>query len=179
MKSSVGRIFALLLLSGSLRAAGGGLEGTWKFVPAKSTDIASWGNSLPQIEISAADGNVRVILGWLDRGKVAYADTFEFRPGGPPVTSVIRSEVWPENWYMGVLSSPGDARITSGLWLEPGKVLRVATRQTLRSSQGRSEVTTTREYTLGPDGKTLTISERRSSRPTLVLLVFERKEPAR
>ncbi|HEX7571691.1 MAG TPA: hypothetical protein VF514_01255 [Bacteroidota bacterium] len=167
-----------LLISSPALAAGPGLEGTWKFVPAKSTDIASWNYSQPQLRISSADGNVRVIHDWLDRGKVAYADTFEFRPGGSPVTSVTRSEVWPENWYMGVLSSPGDARTISGLWLEPGKGLRVVARQTVRTSQGKTTVTTTRDYTLGPEGKTLTLSEKRSSRPSPVVLVFERKEPS-
>jgi hypothetical protein len=78
---------------------------------------------------------------------------------------------------MGVLSSPGDPRTVSGRWLEPEKSFRVVTRQTVRTSQGKTTLTTTRDYTLGPQGKTLTLSEKRSSRPSPVVLVFERKEP--
>ena len=79
---------------------------------------------------------------------------------------------------MGVLASVGAPRTVSGLWLRPEESLRVTSRQVLRTSQGTISVTTTREYTLGPDGATLTLTEQRSSRPTPVVLVFERKEPA-
>jgi hypothetical protein len=172
-------LFAAVLSSIPAQAGGPGLEGTWKFVPARSTDIVTWGNSLPQIDISTADEGMRVIHNWLERGSVAFADTFEFRPGGGEVTSVAHSEIWPDNWFMGVLSSPGDPRTVSGRWLEQEKSFRVVTRQTVRTSQGKTPLTTTRDYTLGPQGMTLTLSEKRSSRPTPVVLVFERKEPSR
>jgi hypothetical protein len=190
MRSLVGRFLPLLLFvtallfagplfSGSALAAGPGIEGIWKFVPAKSTDIASWNYSEPRLEISLAGGIVEVIHDWLDRGTVAYADTFAFRPGGTASTSATRSEVWPENWYMGVLASPGDPRTVSGLWVEPARSLRVIARETVRTSQGKTSLTTTREYTLSRDENTLTLTEKRSSRPTPVLLVFERKGPSR
>ena len=171
--------FSGLLFPGPAPAAGPGLEGTWKFVQAGSTDIVTWGNSLLQIEISAADGKVRVLHELLERGSVAFADTLEFRPGRGDVRSVVRSEVWPDNWFMGVLSSVGDSRTVSGHWLEPEKSFRVITRQAVRTSQGKTTVTTTRDYTLGSEGKTLTLSEKRSSRPSPVVLLFERKEPSR
>jgi hypothetical protein len=177
MKSSLGIMLPLvLLISGSAPGAAPGLEGEWKFVPGRSTDIAPWNYSQPQLAISSAEGSVRVIQNWLDRGRIAYADTFEFRPGGGAVSSSIRSHVWPENWYMGVLAAVEDARTVSGLWLEQGTALRVVTRQTLLTSQGKTAITTTRDYTLAPGGKTLTVTERRSSRPSPVVLVFERSE---
>jgi hypothetical protein len=179
MKSSIGIIVTLLLLPDLMVAGKPGLEGTWTFVPSKSTDIASWGNSLPQIDVSTAGADVRVVHNWLDRGKVAYADTFAFPSGGSPVTSMVRSEVWPENWYMGVLASAGDPRTISGTWVQPGISLRVVTRQILRTSQGKISITTTRKYALSTNGKTLTLSEKRSSRPSPVILVFERKEAAK
>ena len=185
MKSFVCNLIPLILLlfvllfSSPAQAGGPGLEGTWKFVPTGSTDIVTWGNSLPQIDISTAGGKVRVLHNWLERGSVAFADTFEFRPGGGEVTSVVRSEIWPDNWFMGVLSSAGDTRSVSGNWLEPEKAFRVVARQAVRTSQGKTSVTTTRDYTLGPQGKTLTLSEKRSSRPSPVVLVFERKEPSK
>jgi hypothetical protein len=179
MRSLFGIIVALLLLPLPLAANGPGFEGTWKFVPAKSTDIATWDNSQPQLEISSAAGNVRIIRGWLYRAKIAYADTFDFRPGGSQITTIVRSEVWPENWFMGVLSSPGDPRTVTGLWVEEGRVLRLRLRETLRTSQGKTVMETTADFTLGTDGNTLTVSEKRSSRPTPVVLQFERKESSR
>ncbi|HTY60420.1 MAG TPA: hypothetical protein VMF59_16475 [Bacteroidota bacterium] len=179
MRASAGILLALILVSHSLHAAGPGIAGTWTFVPAKSTDIASWGYSVPQIEVTLREGSVRVIHDWLEKGNVAYADTFAFRPGGEPSVSVTRSEVWPENWYMGVLASVGAPRTVSGLWLRAEESLRVTSRQVLRTSQGTIAVTTTREYTLGPEGATLTLTEQRSSRPTPVVLVFERREPSK
>jgi len=173
-----GMAFSFVLYSSIALAGGPGLNGTWKFVPGKSTDIASWGNSLPQIEISSSDANVRVISEWLERGKIAFADTFDVHTGGGAVTSTVRSEVWPPNWFMGVLSVPGEPRTVSGSWLEPGKSLRVVSRETLRTSQGKIPVTTTFDYTLEADGKTMTCSEKRSTRPSPVVLVFERKEAA-
>jgi hypothetical protein len=171
-------LFSGSLNSGHAQDAGPGCEGTWRFVQAGSTDIVTWGNTLPQVDISAAEGKVRVLHELLDRGSVAFADTFEFSPGRGEVTSVARSEIWPENWFMGVLSGAGDPRSVSGHWLEPEKSFRVVTRQTVRTSQGKTAVTTTRDYTLGPGGKTLTLSEKRSSRPSPVVLLFERKEPS-
>ena len=176
MRVRFGILVTLLLLPLPLAANGPGLEGSWKFIPAKSTDIATWDNSQPQIEISSAGGNVRIIRGWLYRAKIAYADTFEFRPGGDPVTTPVRSEVWPENWFMGVLSSPGDPRTFRGAWVAEGKVLRLIVRETVRTSQGKTVIETTADYMLGTGGTTLTVSERRSSRPTPVVLLFERKE---
>ncbi|HMK37752.1 MAG TPA: hypothetical protein VK569_00335, partial [Bacteroidota bacterium] len=127
---------------------------------------------------SSSQGNVRIICEWLERGKAAFADTFDVRKAGAQVTSTVRSEVWPPNWFMGVLLVPGESRTVSGSWLEPGKTLRVVSRETLRTSQGNIGVSTTFDYTLAADGKTLTRSEKRSTRPTPVVLVFERKESA-
>ncbi len=179
MRSLCAVICAFILFPAAMAAAGPGLDGVWKFIPDKSTDIASWNYALPQVEITSVGGAVRVIHDWLDRGKVAYADTFAFRPGGDAIKSVTHSEVWPENWYMGVLASVGDTRAVSGIWTEPGKSLRVTTVQVVRTSQGKTSVTTVREYALSADAKTLTLTEKRSSRPTPVVLVFDRKEPSR
>jgi len=179
MRPLLGIMAAFLLLPWHVSANGPGLEGAWRFVPAKSTDIASWDDSQPQLEISSNAGNVRIVRSWLYRAKIACTDTLEFRPGGDPHSTVILTEVWPENWFMGVLSSPGDPMIVSGLWVEEGSVLRLLVRETVRTSQGKTVMATTADYTLGPDGNTLTVSEKRSSRPTPVILVFERKDPSR
>lgn len=155
--------------------AGSSIEGTWEFVPAKSTQIATWKGRLPEIVIAAAGVRVSVIQNWLDRGQVAYADTFLFTPGGPAVRMPVRSVEWPENWFMGVLAAVGDERKVSGAWKEEGTDLLVTAVQPVLTSQGKTKVTTAREYVLGADGTSLTVTEQRSTRPTPVVLVFERK----
>lgn len=179
MRFLPGVVIAVLVCPFALLANGPGLEGTWKFVPTKSSDIVTWDNSQPQLEITLAAGNIRIIRGWLYRGRIAYADTFEFRPGGESVTTTARSEVWPENWFMGVLSSPGDPRTAKGVWVEEGRALRLVVHETVRTSQGKTALTTTADYALGTDGNSLAVSEKRSSRPTPVVLMFERKGPSR
>jgi hypothetical protein len=179
MRSLLVVIAALFLLHSRLEATGPAFEGAWKFVPAKSTDIAAWDNSQPQLDISTVAGNIRIVQGWVYRGKIAYADTFQFHPGGDPVTTIVRSEVWPGNWFMGVLSSPGDPKTVQGVWVEEGRSLRLVIHESVRTSQGKAVVKTTADYALGTDGKTITVTEKRSSRPTPVVLLFERKEPSR
>jgi len=178
-----GRLMWLVAVILTLRPGGapGGatIEGTWNFVPAMSTEIATWKGRLPEIVIAASGSRVSVIQNWLERGRVAYSDTSLFAPGGAPVGTVIRSVEWPDNWFMGVLSSPGSERTVSGSWQAPGNDLRVITVQPVVTSQGKTTVTTTREYVLGGDGNSLTLTEHRSSRPTPVVLVFERKEAKR
>ena len=155
--------------------AGSSIEGTWEFVPAKSTEIATWKGRLPELVIATAGARVSVIQNWLDRGQVAYADTFLFTPGGPAVRIPVRSVEWPENWFMGVLAAVGDERTVSGAWKDEGTDLRVTAVQPVVTSQGKTTVTTTREYVLGGGGSSLTVTEQRSTRPTPVVLVFERK----
>ncbi|HTO93390.1 MAG TPA: hypothetical protein VMM80_03435 [Bacteroidota bacterium] len=168
---------AVLTLAGRPEnPAGSSIEGTWKFVPAKSTEIATWKGRIPEMVIFGRESQVCVIENWLERGQVAYADTFLFTPGGPSTRSLVRSVEWPDNWFMGVLSSAGDERSVSGSWQTKGSDLRVITVQPVVTSQGKTSITTTREFALGSDGLSLTVTERRSSRPAPVVLVFERKE---
>jgi len=171
---------ALLVPAGDRgEATGSSIEGVWKFVPAKSTEIAAWKGRVPEIVIAAAGDRVSVIQNWLERGQVAYADTFLFAPGGPPVSSPVRSVEWPDNWFMGVLASVGDERTVAGSWQAQGTDLRTTTVQPVLTSQGKTTVTTVREYVLGAGGSALTVTEQRSTRQTPVVLVFERKEATR
>jgi len=176
----IARAVALTLLILPCRLSGfpdgPSIDGTWTSVPARSTEIAAWKGRTLGLAISVRGDRVSIVHNWLDRGQVAYADTFRFVPGGKAVRSVVCSVEWPDNWLMGVLSSAGDERTVSGSWQVEGSDIRTVTVQPVVTSQGKTTVTTTREYVLGDGGNTLTLTERRSSRPTPVVLVFERKE---
>jgi hypothetical protein len=151
-----------------------GLDGTWKLIPEKSTDLATWRSRVLRLSISTEPGQVLVLHQWLERDQVVYADTFQFIPGGKPVSSRVGSELWPENWFMGVLSVQGGTRTVTGSWEKPDSLLLVHAVTPVRTSQGLTEVRTSRQYRLAPDGTTLTLTEQRSGRPTPIVLTFER-----
>jgi hypothetical protein len=150
------------------------LEGSWKFMKEESTDLATWRYRLPQITITKEENRVRLIHDWLERNQVALADTFIFFSGGDPSTIEVASPIWPENWYMGVLAKTGTTKTVSGTWLEEGRALWMSIDQTVETSQGDAVIHTTREYRLDRESGLLTLTERRMTRPTPVLLVFER-----
>jgi hypothetical protein len=153
------------------------LEGTWKFVPEKSTDIVTWRYRVLQLEIAKGGQGISIVHNWMERSKVAFADTFFVRTLGETSQGVVHSAIWPDNWYMGVLSEVGGSRSVSAEWVEEGKALRVVTDQPVKTSQGKTVVTTRRDYRLSPDGSTLTLTEQRSSRTLPVVLFFERVKP--
>lgn len=150
------------------------LDGSWKFIQEKSTDLATWRYRLPQLVIAKEGDRVRLIHNWLERNQVAFADTFIFLSGGKPSAAQVTSPIWPENWYMGVLAKTGTTKAVSGTWLEEGRALWMSVDQTVEVSQGEAVIHTTREYRLDRESGLLTLTERRMTRPTPVLLVFER-----
>lgn len=154
--------------------SGAALDGVWRLLPEKSTDLASWRSRVLRISISTTPGEILVLHDWLERNQVAYADTFRCVPGGGATASVVVSEIWPDNWFMGVLAAKGSTRHVTGLWEQPGSLLRVTTVLPVRTSQGATTVTTTRRYQRGPEGRTMILTEQRSGRPTPVVLTFER-----
>ncbi len=151
-----------------------GMDGTWKLVPDKSTNLATWRSRVLQLSITTEPNHVLVLHQWLERDQVVSVDTFRFSPGGKPVTSLVSSELWPENWFMGVLAVKGGTRTVTGVWEKPESLLVVHTTMPVRTSQGLTDVQTSRQYHLAPDGTTLTLTERRAGRPTPIVLTFER-----
>ncbi len=151
-----------------------GIEGAWAFQKDKSTDIVPWRSWVPRVEISTSGECVTITHKWLERNQVAYTDSFTFQAGGGSTTIPVRSEIWTDNWFLGVLARPGSSLSVTGSWLTPGKALKVTTDQIVRTSQGETTLTTTREYRTDDTGTTLTLTERRASRPSPVILIFQR-----
>lgn len=152
------------------------LEGTWIFVKEKSTDLATWRYRVPQLSISRAGNQVTILHHWLEGNQVAHTDSFAIHPEGKPTDIPVQSERWTDNWYMGVLAKKGTHKTVSGKWLEPDKAFRMVSTQTVLISQGETSLTTTWDYRLDQSGAVLTVTEKRSSRPTPVVLVFRRAD---
>lgn len=165
-----------LIVTGCQRPHPPTVFGSWKFMPEKSTDIASWRYRLPQLSIDSTATHVRVIMSWMERQRAAFVDTFLVAPGGDPVKRAVHSRLWPANWYMGVLAMENSERTISGTWSQKPLVLELTTKQPVSISQGETLLTTRWEYRVDPTTGLLTVREQRSSRPTPVVMVFERLE---
>lgn len=150
------------------------IYGTWNMLPEKSTDIVTWRYRTLEMDIINHEGEVTILDKWMQRKKVAFVDSVTFTPDGTPAEIEVTSQIWPENWYMGVLSMKGSMKKVSGVWLRPDKELETITEQPVQTSQGEATITTTRTFKLNRKGNELTVIEKRSSRPTPIELVFER-----
>jgi hypothetical protein len=168
--------FFILLNLPPAHAPDGSIEGKWTFIKEKSTDLAAWRSWSPQLEIATQGDVVTITHQWLERNQVVHTDSFAFRPGANPSTIPVHSVIWTDNWFMGVLAKKGIPVSVSGIWVEPGKAIRTVSEQVVEISQGETNLTTTREYRLDPTGTLLTLTEQRASRPTTVILMFQRSE---
>jgi hypothetical protein len=153
------------------------LYGTWRFVQEKSSNLATWRYRKPELVIRESDGTVTIDHNWIERKRIVLVDRYTFRPGGDTESSPVTTEIWTDNWFMGVLAKKQTERTVSGRWIVRGEALMTVSDQIVSISQGEATITTTREYRLDGAGKSLTLRETRSSRPTAILLVFERSKP--
>ena len=169
-------IGAVGLLLGSCSGSSGTIYGRWAYVPGKSTDLVTWRYRVPEVVIQKENNSVAIVWNWIRRKKVAFKDSLAFVPDGAPSKISVTSPIWPENWYMGVLSKTNATKEISGKWKHPNKELLVTKKQTVEISQGETEITTNYSYSLGAKGQMLTVTEKRSSRPTSVRYVFKRIE---
>ena len=151
------------------------LYGTWKLDTKQSTDLVTWRYRQLEVNIEKNEqGVVSIVNNWLQRGKVANIDSMAFVPGQGVTEIPVTSQIWPENWYMGVLAKLGTMKKASGEWQEPDRKLAVTRELTVEVSQGDTVFETTFEYSLDRRGDTMTIIEKRSTRPTPITLVLTR-----
>jgi len=150
------------------------IYGAWKLSPEKSTNLVTWNHRTLELEIRHDDSRVIVLNKWLTGNTVAFLDSVSFVPDEAPTEIEVTSQVWPENWYMGVLSITGTKRKVTGDWSQTDKEFKTIIEQPVQTSQGEATMITRRNYQLSRDGNELTVIEKRSSRPTPITLTFER-----
>jgi len=162
------------LLFGSCSKNSETIFGRWAYVPEKSTDLVTWRYRTPEVVIQKDKNRMIILWKWMRRGKVAFKDSLAFCPGNAPSKIPVTSAIWPENWYMGVLAKKNSRKVISGKWKQPEQELFVRKKQVVEISQGEAHITTDYTFSLGAEGQTLTVVEKRSSRPTPVTYVFKR-----
>lgn len=150
------------------------IYGTWKLDSKSSTDIVTVRHRQLEMKIQKKGEAILIVHNWLSRNKIASADSVSFIPGGDAVKVPVTSQIWPDNWYMGVLQKSGTIITFRGSWKEPDRELALAKEQTVETSQGDTKIKTTQSFKLDRRGNKLIVIEKRSSRPTPIRLVFDR-----
>lgn len=163
-------VFALAARAGD----NGAIFGTWSFDPARSTDLAIWKSLTPRLVITGSADAVTIRTLWMEGQNVRWADSVTVRPGGAPATHPAASAIWPDNWYMGVLTKKGSPLTASAAWRTPGSCLDMTSTRVVDVSQGEATITTARTMRVDSTGANLIVTERRSARPTPVTLTFQR-----
>ena len=164
------------VLSLSCSSDDASIFGTWTLNKDKSTDLVTWRYRQPELTIMAHGDTLCVKTVWKSRRAGDYVEKFMFVPDGDTAFAPVTSQHWVENWYMGVLSVEGSSEAVWGEWLEENTKLRSGAKRTVRTSQGETDVTTIREFDVNRKGNVLEVTEERSTRPTPIKLVFDRKE---
>ncbi len=167
-------VLLLLLVWQSCENPDASIFGKWKLNQKKSTDLVTWRYRQLEMTIRDAGGEIEIINHWKSRRAGDWIDSVAFVPGGDTVRIPIQTAHWPENWYMGVLSIPNTEKKISGYWNKPNKDLTTFTSQLVQISQGETLVETERQFYVDRRGDELTLIEKRSTRPTEILMVFDR-----
>ena len=168
--------FALLALVCAASASGaepsGAFAGTWRFDPARSTNLAAWRSFELRLELSPKEVQFQRRLGW---GRRTHEERMRLPLDGGRTR--IPVPYWSDNRHIGAYIG-GDHHKQSQLRiLDGGRILRVESDLTLETQQGERDVNILSDYHLSPDGQTLTLIELRSSRPQPVTYVFTRVQP--
>jgi len=148
--------------------------GKWKLNSKKSTDLVTWRYRQLEMTIRDSGDKIEIINHWKSRRAGDWIDSVAVVPGGDTTRVLVKSPIWPENWYMGVLSLPNTEKKISGYWNKPNKDLTTFTKQLVQISQGEALVETERQFYVNRRGDELTLIEKRSTRPTEILMVFDR-----
>ncbi len=168
-------VLLLVLIGLSCAESDQTMYGRWQLNQEESTDLVAWRYRQHELEIRDNQGEVTILERWIYRKSPAFVDSVTFMPGDDPNYIVLKTPHWPGNWYMGALSQEGSKKSVAGEWKEKHRILRVVTEQELQTSQGEIILNTGREYRLESHGEKLIVHEKRSTRPTPIILVFERQ----
>ena len=139
--------------------AGGGLEGDWKMLPEKSSEIGLY--TTVGLHIEQTNGRVVVVQQW--GGVRGFRDSLSLPLDGSVVRIPVTDRVWPTNVFMGVAMQPGTQREVQATSGGPG-TLRITEKYPLRVSQGVVQVPVENQFTLSADNTTLTWRVVRPSR---------------
>ncbi len=155
-------VLGILFLAGSLCALNAaGLEGEWKMLPERSSEIGLY--NTVALTFTTTPGSVALVQVW--GGGRAFRDTVILTTDGKVHRLPVRDRVWPSNVFMGVSLQPGTLRELSARWDRKDEVLVITERTPLLVSQGAITLETENRFELSENGTVLTWKLRRPTRP--------------
>jgi hypothetical protein len=149
----------LTLVPGVVAAGEKVLEGTWKFIPEKSTDIDLYGTLSVDIRM---DGSRLVLIRTWGSGR-SFRDSLSLTVGGAVNRIPVAKRVFPSNVFMGLAMVAGSTREIKAYRTSDNEI-RLEEAFALRGSQGQTTVTATHVITLATEEDLLTYEIKRSTR---------------
>ncbi len=137
-------------------------NGKWRLVPAKSSEIDLYGTL--SLEFQQQEAELTLMQTWGTNR--FFADTLQLKTNGEVNKLPVRDRVFATNVFMGLSMPVGSTRQITAKWENQGMTLRLDERYAIRSSQGKSNLTSVHTYSLSNDKETLTYQIDRSTRQT-------------
>jgi hypothetical protein len=149
----------LVFLTPTAMAAG--IDGNWKLVPERSSQIELYATVALNVKVSG--DTITLMQTW--GGSRAFRDTMILPIDDRSHDAVVWDRVWPTNVFMGVRLEPGSTRELSARWEKKGEILAVTETYPLLVSQGERSLTTVHRFALSEGGTILTWTQKRPTRP--------------
>jgi len=145
------------------------LAGTWRYDPARSTELSAWGS----LKLIIAVDGPRVTL---TRKYAAGRRTFDevTTVDLSKTTNIVPIEWWPDNRHLGAYISGDKTKKIRLRLLDNGRLLRTSSDITLSTQQGERAINILTDYKVSANGQRLTLTELRSTRDEPIIYVFQR-----
>ena len=145
------------------------LAGTWRYDPARSTELSSWGSL--QLVITVDGSHVTLTRHWT-AGRRTFDEVTPL-----DLTRAINAvpvEWWPDNRHLGAYIGGDQDKQLRATLMDDGRMLRLSSDLVLATQQGERAVNILSDYKVSANGTLLTLIELRSTRNEPVVYVFQR-----
>ncbi|MFP4384880.1 MAG: GxGYxYP domain-containing protein [Spirochaetia bacterium] len=149
--------------------------GEWELVRDKSSDIGRFSGLI--MEINASESEYSITRNW-GRGTFTAREAHSFPVKNNTLESarsIIDNRAFPANVFMGIFLPVGSERNLTPQYNHSDGELRVKEVFSVRSSQGKSEITAQHLYRLDEDGEILVHEVERSTRKKKLTYTYKRK----
>jgi hypothetical protein len=145
------------------------LAGTWRYDPAHSTELSSWGTL--QLVITVDGPHVTLTRRWA-AGRRTFDEVTPL-----DLTLAVNSvavDWWPDNRHLGAYVGGDRTKRIHAAVMDGGRMLRLSSDIVLATQQGERAVNILSDYKVSTNGTQLTLIELRSTRNEPIVYVFKR-----
>jgi hypothetical protein len=145
------------------------LAGTWRYDPARSTELSAWGTLKL---IIAVDGPKVTLTRQYAAGRRTFDEVTTLDLS--KTTNLVPVEWWPDSRHLGAYVGGDKIKKFRLRLFDNGHVLRTSADLTLATQQGERTVNILSDYKVSANGQQLTLIELRSTRNDPIVYVFKR-----